>query len=408
MRNMASKILIVLSYFSLISSAQTDDSAERILNGLRAMTRAPEGATRVDPRSSLRERLDHYRIPGMSIAVIDNYEILWSRAIGILNVKDGTTASTNSIYQVGSVSKAVTAAIVLHYVSEGVLDLDVDINRYLTSWQVPENEFTHDQKVTLRTLLSHQSGFPITNFGSEEGKKLPTLPQILKAESPALNKPAISSFIPGSEWNYSNIGYTAVQLVLEDVLKKSFEQIAQEVLFKPLKMKNSTFTYPLPEAWQSREALPHGQENETLEAAQYSTSRAQGGLLTTPEDLAKLVIELMKARVGRSNTIMSEDIAQKYFERQVDVPPGFFSKSKMGMGLGVFLHDEGKDVSILHWGSSYPGSEAMFIGFPFLGKGAIIVSNSYPNNDGGALYLELLSAMKTEYGWPSGDYYFSH
>ena len=69
---MASKILIVLSYFSLISSAQTDDSAERILNGLRAMTRAPEGATRVDPRSSLRERLDHMASPAFRAARIAN------------------------------------------------------------------------------------------------------------------------------------------------------------------------------------------------------------------------------------------------------------------------------------------------------------------------------------------------
>jgi len=100
----------------------------------------------------------------------------------------------------------------------------------LKSWKIPENDFTRKHKVTLRFLLTHQAGLPSTNFPQKENAGDPTLVQVLKGVSPAMNKPALVEYIPGTKWQYSNIGFVVIQQILEDVFGKSFTQIALETI----------------------------------------------------------------------------------------------------------------------------------------------------------------------------------
>jgi CubicO group peptidase (beta-lactamase class C family) len=89
-----------------------------------------------------------YKVPGTSIAVINNSQIEWAKGYGTTDVNTGVPVTTETIFEAGSTSKSITAVMALHFVQEGLIDLDQNVNSYLKSWQVPENQFTEKKKVT--------------------------------------------------------------------------------------------------------------------------------------------------------------------------------------------------------------------------------------------------------------------
>jgi CubicO group peptidase (beta-lactamase class C family) len=99
--------------------------------------------------------MEIYNVPGLSIAVMDNFEIAWAKGYGVTEAGGDTPVTTRTLFQAGSVSKPVAAIATMSLVQQGELSLDQDVNVKLKSWKVPENEFTKDQKITLRRILSH-------------------------------------------------------------------------------------------------------------------------------------------------------------------------------------------------------------------------------------------------------------
>lgn len=401
MNGFLASIAVVLS---LISNLGEDPDAlvrqriDRIESGLVAFT-SPKDLFQAVPveggsLKTLAERMAHYLTPGVSIAVIDDFALDWAKPYGILKAGQGRPVAVDSYFEAASTSKLVTAAIVLHYVEKGVLSLDDDINTYLRSWQLPESEFTHQQKVTLRLLLTHRAGLPATNFPVKENAGEPTLVEILKGESPALNKPAVAEFVPGTKWQYSNIGYVVIQQILEDTIGKSFSQIARETVFEPLGMKHSTFTYPLARELQVNEAWPHDEEGTLREPQMVSNAQAHGGLMTTPSDLALFAIELMRAYDGRSDRLLSKEMARQMFVKAVDLDPAIMGGIPLGEGMGAFLYGEGDDLVFLHPGGNSPGMNCWLFGYPKTGRGAAIMTNGA---SGEILAMEIISAVVREF-----------
>jgi len=348
----------------------------------------------------LAERMEFYKTPGVSLVVIDSTAVDWSQQCGLLKADEPARVTEESVFQAGSVSKFVTSVVVLRFVEDGVLDLDADVNRYLTSWKVPESEFTTDRKVTLRHLLSHQAGMPsFPQLEQESGRPDPTLPQLLNGEAPALNPPAVPCYEPGSQWSYSNIGYAVVQLVLEDLTGKRFPQIVEDVLFRPLGMGSSSFTYPLAEGLRQHEAWPHDSQGQPRPPEQEGPARAVGGLMTTPGDMAKLVLEVMKAYQGDRGRIILPETAALMVTRQIKMPDAALGLP-LSDGLGVFIDDTTDEVCFLHPGHNSPGTTFVVIAYPALGKGAVIAVNG---NVGDRLYMEIVAGLAMEYGWPSGQ-----
>ena len=396
-------LTILLSAVSCVprgSDALAGQRISRLENGLVEFRSVKdlfqaEGVKREDLRM-LTERMKHYLTPGVSIAVIKDFAIYGAKPYGVLRSGDGRPVRTDSYFEAASTSKMVTAAIVLHYVEQGLLDLDEDINAYLRSWKMAENDLTRRKKVTLRLLLTHQAGLPATDFPQKEGAGDPTLLQILNGESPALNKPAVVEFVPGSKWQYSNIGYAVIQMVLEDAVGKPFPQIARETVFGPLGMKNSTFVYPLDPKGQANEAWPHDETGALRRPGMVPNAMAHGGLMTTPSDLAVFAIELMRAYNGRSRRLLSKEMVRRMFTKAIDLDPGIFG-IPLGEGLGVFLYGEGDDLGFLHPGGNAPGMNCWLLGYPKTGGGAAVMTNGAK---GEILALEIISAINREYGHP--------
>jgi CubicO group peptidase (beta-lactamase class C family) len=373
--------------------------AQRIKNVENGLLEFNPGAPSSQKKWTLAERMALRQVPGVSIAVIDGNKIDWAKGYGLLKAGSDAVVTSKSIFQAASTTKVVTAALVLHFVEKGTLELDSDVNTYLKSWRVPENDFTREKKVTLRLLLTHQSGLPATDFSSDEKAGPPTLVQVLKGEPPARNKPAVVEYLPGSKWQYSNIGYVVLQQILEDVSGKRFARLARDIVFKPLGMKSSTLIYPLESGMRAREAMPHDEEGRAAEPSLPPSALAQGGLLTTPSDLARLTIELMNAYQGRSSRLLSQETVRQMFHKELDLDPKLFG-FPLGEGLGVMLMGKGNDFSFAHPGSNFPGTTCWLVGYPELGKGAVIMANGA---NGDALSLEILPAIATEYGWPPNE-----
>ncbi len=399
------KLIMIITVFSIICSCSQERSKsriDRIENGLiefelnsSVSLFQPDSAQLANTRT-LAERMEHYKTPGVSIAVVNNNQIEWTRAYGVMDVNTGVPVTTETIFEAASTSKLITAVIALHFVQKDLLELDANVNNYLKSWQVPENEYTLEEKVTLRRLLTHKAGLPATNYDHDESVGYPTLINVLNGESPALNNPAIPEFVPGMKWQYSNIGYNVIQLLLEDVSRKSFQQIAEKIVFEPLGMNNSTFKYPLDSERKKREAMPHDAEGNSREPVMHLTALAHGGLTTTPTDLAILTNELMLSYQGKSEKVLSQEMTERLFTKECEVDQNIFPLP-FSEGLGVFLMGKGRNFLFTHPGSNYPGLLCWLIGWPELGTGAVVMTNGAGLENGIFIAIEIVSSIDNEY-----------
>lgn len=113
---------------------------------------------------TLTERMKHHHVPGVSIALVNDGKIRWAKGYGIANTNHGTPVAENTLFQAGSISKPLAALAALKLVEEGKLELDEDVNSYLKDWKVPDSEFSKEEKVTLRRLLTHTAGMTVHGF----------------------------------------------------------------------------------------------------------------------------------------------------------------------------------------------------------------------------------------------------
>jgi CubicO group peptidase (beta-lactamase class C family) len=335
---------------------------------------------------SLQRWMELYKIPGLSVAVFDKNGIVWARSYGVKQAGGSEPVTLDTLFQAASISKPVTAIAALRYVEQGKWSLDENINGKLISWKVPDNEFTKEQKVTLRRLLTHTAGLTVHGFpGYNVNESRPTVQQILDGQKPANTEPVRVDIVPGSETRYSGGGLTVVQQMMIDQLKKPFPQIMSEAVFSPLGLKNSTFEQPLPPALAATAASGTRGTGASLEGRwQIYPELAAAGLWTTPSDLARITTEVLKARAGASKALLSQGMAKQMLTKQSE-----------GFGLGFQL-EEGNDR--FGHGGVNEGFQASLIAFADSGSGVVMMANS----DNGVLLFERLAAsIAAEYGWKS-------
>ena len=173
---------------------------------------------------NIQERMKHYNVQGLSITLLEGGEISGTDNYGLLEVESNRKANEDSIFSACSISKFLTGILVMKLVEEGLLDLDDDVNENLKSWKVPENDFTENKKVSLRNLLSHQSGIkdPEGSFPELNSKiVVPSMVDLLEGKTSYCKTPIDVKYEPESEVHYSDAGFCIIQLVIEDVTKKT-------------------------------------------------------------------------------------------------------------------------------------------------------------------------------------------
>jgi len=336
---------------------------------------------------NIADRMAHYKVPGVSVAFFDHGQILWTRTYGFADVGSKSPVTTETLFQAASISKPVSALAALRLVQEGKLGLDDDVNSKLRSWTVPENEFTKDQKVTLRRILSHSAGLTVHGFpGYAAGEPVPTPVQILNGEKPANSAPIRVDTVPGMIWRYSGGGYVVMQLLLTDVTGRAFPQIAHDLVLDPAGMTHSTYQQPLPTGLSSSAATPYRVSGEPVQGGWHTyPEMAAAGLWTTPSDLARLAIEVQKEYAGESSKILSRKIMRQMLTHQKD-----------DWGLGFALESAGQALRFSHNGGN-EGFRCDLEAYVESRQGLVIMTNS---DNGDQLARELLGAVAQEYNWP--------
>ena len=224
------------------SGLNTKEQIRKVESGLIPPVRF-EG----DSNWRIEDRMKLYGVPGVSIAVISDSKIAWVKSYGVVDQESKQPVTDQTLFQAASISKAITAYAALKEVERGKFNLDQDINRYLSSWQLPDNEFTKEKKVSLRHLLSHSGGITVSGFaGYTVHEKVPGLMQVLNGEPPANSGPVRVDKIPGTGFRYSGGGYCIIQQMLIDIEGKAFPAVMNDLVLQPLGMKNSTYNQPLP------------------------------------------------------------------------------------------------------------------------------------------------------------------
>src|SRR5215471_7675263 len=236
---------VVALFAAFAAGVPTPDARiEQVENGLR-----PPVLVEGDKTWSIAERMKHYGVPGLSIAVIRDSKIEWAKGYGLSDVEEKKPVTPDTLFQAGSISKPVSAMAALELVQDGKMSLTADINTYLKTWKVPANEHTAKAPVTLERLLSHTAGLTVHGFpGYAAGAPVPTVPQVLDGAAPANTAPVRVDLDPGTQYRDSGGGYTIAQLAMTDVTGQTFPALMQRLVLGPLGMKESTFDQPLPAA----------------------------------------------------------------------------------------------------------------------------------------------------------------
>jgi len=339
------------------------------------------------PSMKLADRMVHYEVAGVSIAVINDGQLEWAKGYGVLEAGSTKAVSTGTLFQAASISKPVVAMAALALVQSGRLSLDEDVNLRLKSWHVPENEFTKQRRVTLRQLLNHGAGFNVEDVGSyATGEALPTLVQALDGVKPAHSVPIRVETVPGTAFRYSGGGYSVIQQLLMDVTAKPFPELMQELVLSKLGMTSSTFHQPLRADLEPAAATGHKVNGEPYTGRWYTFPQAAAaGLWTTPSDLARFAVDIQRSYKGQSNTVLSVDTMKQMLTPQL-----------AGYGLGLWLSGTEKSATFSHPGQN-EGFTCWLFAYLETGQGAVIMTNG----DGGAgLLNEILRAIAHEYGWP--------
>jgi len=250
---------------------------------------------------SLTTRMSQLHVNAVSIAVILYGKLDWARAYGFADKERNIAATPDTLFQAGSISKPLTALAALKRVDVGELDLDRNVDDYLKSWKLPDNEFTTTHKVTVRNILNHTAGLTVWGFpGYSRDTKMPSTVEVLDGKG---NTPAIRVWKqPDLSWRYSGGGYTILQLLLSEQSGMSFPALMRDSVLKPLKMNHSTYEQPLPEALRAMAASGYDRDGKKVEGDWHVyPEMAAAGLWTTPRELAKYVIAIQNANRGRSH-----------------------------------------------------------------------------------------------------------
>lgn len=250
--------------------------------------------------------LEKHQAPGVALVFVNGDGIIGFRSYGFANVAAKAEITQSTMFNVGSISKLVTAWGAMQLVAQGKVELDKPINQYLKQWQIPESEFDVD-KVTLRNILSHTSGLSLGPYvGWDSQEKLSSIVDSLKGHN---NGAGLVELIhaPDTKWSYSGGGYSVVQLLIEDVSGMTFELYMQEHVFKPLGMQSSTFD--ITQNIMNRSATPYD-ENGKVTGMVYFNEKAAAGLQTTAVDLAHFNMAVLRNASGeyKGASILTEDL----------------------------------------------------------------------------------------------------
>ncbi|WP_280719713.1 non-ribosomal peptide synthetase, partial [Kitasatospora sp. MAP5-34] len=328
----------------------------------------------------LAAEMSKHGIPGASLALIRDGELADVETYGTLS-SDGTQPVTpDTLFAAGSISKHLTTVGLLKLVERHGLDLDEDVNRYLTSWRIPGDPAP---RVTLRHLLSHSAGFavqpPFKRYAPDE--PIPSVSEILRGEPPA--SPAAFAHAPGEVFAMTALNFSVIQQTMCDVTGEEFPALMKRLVLDPLGMTDSSFDPAFVRESGRPFARGHEVDNVPVPGGyQVMPELAAGALWSTAGDIARLNVAVRHSYLGRTDAFLPQPLVQQMLTPQVDRPYGW----------STIIDNTGADLEIGHGGQA-TGFQAMFGLRLNAGLGAVLLTNA---TTGRELVTRILAGL-----WPT-------
>lgn len=300
------------------------------------------------------EWLEQKSIPSVAIGFIENEQIVQTSVFG--KSEKGKNAPLNTIWNVASLTKPITALVALKFVDKGLLNLEEPVFKYFVEEDIKDDP--RYKKLTLRIILSHQTGLPNWRGENKEGK--------LKFE-----------FEPGEKYQYSGEGYDILRKTLESKFDKSIQQLAEELIFAPLKMTSTSFVWT-EEIDKKPIAKWYNPNGELYELDKFYKANGADNLLTTIEDYSKFVLYILQGAE------LSDELQKELVADQLRV------SSLKHFGLGWWIDEninENNDYALVHGGDDI-GVHCIAFVLPNSKKGLVIFTNC---DNGTDAYMEIVN-----------------
>ncbi|MEE1738089.1 amino acid adenylation domain-containing protein [Streptomyces sp. BE147] len=293
------------------------------------------------PLDELRALMAEHQVPGVSIAVLGADGSTELHGAGVLSNGGSEPVTPHTLFQVGSISKHVTALAALRLVAEGRIALDDPIERHLTSWRLPDLASAPGE-VTIRHLLGHTAGLARhRSVGFPPGEEVPTLLDLLSGTGPVTTPQVGRQLVPGSTFRKSSTHYWVLQQLLEDVTGESFQRLMERLVFGPLEMTGSSFDQAFPLTAGRPVALGHHARGVALDGGWRNRAHlAAAGLWTTAGDIAAVARQMRASLLGLPGALLPAEVAGELLTGH----PGSF------YGLGTIVDDTGDDAEFGHGG----------------------------------------------------------
>jgi CubicO group peptidase (beta-lactamase class C family) len=317
----------------------------------------------------LREVMAAEKVPGLAFAVVHHQEIVHAQGLGVTSTAPGGYAVTpETLFRIGSVTKALTGTAILRLVDAGKLDLDAPLTRYIPWLELSEPGTA--QRITVRMLLTHTSGLP-TDTADRGARDPDGLARFLRTELPRY--PLVAP--PGLIYNYSNLGFCLLGHVAEVVTGQAYQDLMNTLVLAPLQMKRTTFdptlamSFPLS---QSHRLTAGGELYVVRPFADNAAFAPAGFAFSTVLDLANFArMHLAKGQFQARQFLSSELISEMH---TLQVPT--YSPGAGGRGLALFVdpHPGSGLPRVGHMGG-ITGYRALFELYPTIDAAIVLVMN---------------------------------
>lgn len=315
--------------------------------------------------SLITKEMSEQNIPGCAITIVKDSSILFSKGYGYSDVENEIPVDPDkTLFRTASICKTVTATVVMMARDEKLVDMNTDINQYLTLFKIPEK---YNKPITLRNLLTHTPGFDDVYIGKSARTKEEGIPlgEFLKEILPDRIMP------PGEIYCYSNLGNALAGYVVEEASGKDFEKYAIEHLFKPLEMNSSSYTL---HDFQ-KENLYKGYYNDNGELVEFSFDHLNdypaGQMLSPVNEFANfMIMHLNNGKFNGKQIIDSTTINEMHSVQFTENPK---LKGGSGYAFGVGEHN---GLKSLGHGGGYVGISTLLYLFPEIKLGIYIAVNT--------------------------------
>ncbi len=284
------------------------------------------------------EKMSKTFLPGTSVAVVKNGEIIYSRGIGLRDLESGLKATPRTLYGIGSVTKSFTALSIMQLMSSERLSLEDPVGKY-----IPLKLESHGEPVRIWHLLTHSSGIPALAYAEalirymtgSGGEWLPMASYddlftfMADAKNWSLTK-------PGERWLYLNEGYLILGHIIEKLSGMSYEEYVEKKILGPLKMTRTFFKKNEVEA-DADAAIPYivTRDGECKKSVYTYSLSSDGGLISNVLDMARYVMMYLNRGQHNNNLILPAKLMEEMENPRVPLPLQVFSGEAYGFGLSV-------------------------------------------------------------------------